>query len=169
MHIDTPIGPLSFETAANGLVRIVWGRLASPTENPSHELSREVAAQLGAYFKGRLTQFDLPLAPAGTPFQARVWQAVAAIPFGKTARYGDIATDIGSGPRAVGNACGRNPIPIVIPCHRIVAAGRKPGGYSGHRGLTTKTWLLDHERNRVPEQPSETPFYVKHSHHSIGS
>ena len=105
---------------------------------------RRARAQLDAYFDGELTAFDLPLAPAGTAYQRRVWQALCAIPYGETRCYGDIARLAGGSARSVGQANGRNPIPIIIPCHRVVAAGHL-GGYSGGDGIATKRALLDLE------------------------
>ena len=97
--------------------------------------------QLDAYFAGHLTRFDLPLAPSGSPFEVGVWTAMAEIPYGETRVYGELAASVGSAPRAVGRACGRNPIPIVIPCHRVLAKAGL-GGYSGSGGLATKRHLL---------------------------
>jgi methylated-DNA-[protein]-cysteine S-methyltransferase len=93
-------------------------------------------------------EFGLPLAPAGTHFQRRVWARIAAIPSGQTLSYGEVAAAIGSGPRAVGNACGANPYPIVVPCHRVVAANHGLGGFARNSGgflLDIKKWLLRHE------------------------
>ena len=103
------------------------------------------AEQTRAYFAGRLFRFDLPLDFQGTPFQVRVWQELARIPFGGTRSYGDIAELIGhpSAFRAVGNANGRNNLPVFVPCHRVLAAGGKLGGFTGGIGL--KQRLLDHE------------------------
>ena len=89
--------------------------------------------------------FDLPLAPEGTAFQKRVYAAMQRIPFGGMRSYGELAAELGSAARAVGGACGSNPLPIVIPCHRVVAAGGGLGGFSGGAGASTKTWLLHHE------------------------
>ena len=89
----------------------------------------------------RCSDFDLPLAPAGTAFEGRVWAAMQAIPYGETRCYGDLAEATGSAPRAVGRACGKNPIPIVVPCHRVLAKTGL-GGYSGDGGLVTKQRLL---------------------------
>jgi methylated-DNA-[protein]-cysteine S-methyltransferase len=114
-------------------------------------------AQLDAYFAGELTDFDLPLAPAGTAFQMRVWEALLQIPYGTTATYGEIAARIGqpTAMRAVGLANGRNPLAIVIPCHRVIGAGGGLTGYGG--GLDRKRWLLDLEArvptNRAPSTP----------------
>jgi len=103
-------------------------------------------AQLDEYFAGRRTGFDLPLAPAGTGFQQRVWHALCEIPYGDTTSYGALARQLGSpdASRAVGLANGRNPIAIVIPCHRVIGADGSLTGYGG--GLDRKRWLLDHER-----------------------
>ena len=109
------------------------------------------AAQLGEWFDGRRERFDLPLAPIGTDFQRRVWAALEDVPYGATATYGDIARAIGqpTATRAVGAANGRNPIPIVVPCHRVVGADGSLTGYSGGSGLTTKRWLLGFERGET--------------------
>ncbi|MDD5296937.1 MAG: methylated-DNA--[protein]-cysteine S-methyltransferase [Rhodocyclaceae bacterium] len=107
----------------------------------------EVARQLTAYGADPDHRFDLPVAPAGTEFRRRVWAAIAAIPRGKTRTYGELARELGSSPRAVGQACGDNPYPLVVPCHRVVASGG-PGGFAHARdGLLPdiKRWLLRHE------------------------
>jgi len=108
-------------------------------------LLNETVAQIEAYFSGRLQNFDLPLAPQGTDFQQRVWQALRQIPFGKTASYQDIARAVGNpkAVRAVGGANHHNPIAIIIPCHRVIGADGKLTGYGG--GLWRKEWLLRHE------------------------
>jgi methylated-DNA-[protein]-cysteine S-methyltransferase len=112
-------------------------------------LLRRARDQLEAYFDDELTVFDLPLAPAGTPYQRRVWRALCAIPYGETRTYLDIARDAGGSARSVGQANGRNPIPIMIPCHRVVATTHL-GGYSGGEGLATKRWLLALEARAQP-------------------
>lgn len=117
---------------------------------PKSLLAKETVRQLRAWLKDSRHEFSLPLAPQGTPFQRKVWSAIAAIPAGKTKQYGEIAASIGSGPRAVGNACGANHYPVVIPCHRVVAAGGGLGGFGRQRGdflLDVKRWLLAHERS----------------------
>lgn len=115
---------------------------------PETPLAHETVRQLRAYLADPRFVFGLPLAPAGTPFQRRVWAGVAAVPAGSTRSYGDLAQAVGSGPRAVGNACGANPYPVVVPCHRIVASGGGMGGFARQRGgflLDVKRWLLRHE------------------------
>ena len=143
LSISSPVGYLVLEEAEGALVTIRWlagGDDVDPIANDSALLA-EAARQLDAYFAGKLTDFDLPLRPAGSAFEQRVWQRMQAIPYGKTRSYGELAAGIGSAARAVGGACGRNPIPIVIPCHRVLAKTGL-GGYSGAGGLKTKQTLL---------------------------
>lgn len=114
---------------------------------PQGLLAKEAVRQLRAYIKDPGFVFGLPLAPAGTGFQRRVWSGISAIPSGSTLTYGALAQSLGSAPRAVGNACGANPYPLVVPCHRVVAA-HGLGGFARQRGgflLDVKRWLLAHE------------------------
>ena len=144
--IDSPVGRLAISATDNAIVAIGWGEWQDGEVTP---LLAEARHQLQAYFERRLTDFDLPLMPAGSAFEQLVWAAMRRIPHGQTRRYGELAMETGSAPRAVGRACGRNPIPIVIPCHRIVAhAGL--GGYSGGAGLETKRSLLALEGGPAP-------------------
>lgn len=106
----------------------------------------EAARQLAAYFDEKAMDFDLPLAPLASARGKALREAIAAIPPGETLSYGALARIAGSGPRAIGQACARNPFPIVIPCHRVIGSGGGIGHYSGGSGITTKRWLLDHER-----------------------
>jgi methylated-DNA-[protein]-cysteine S-methyltransferase len=138
LSIPSPTGPLTIDEIDDVIVAIRWADAPSSNGSP---LLAEAARQLAAYFDGRLCDFDLPLAPGGSPFAARVWSAMQKIPYGETRSYGDLAEAIGSAPRAVGGACGKNPIPIVIPCHRVLAKAGL-GGYSGAGGLATKRHLL---------------------------
>jgi methylated-DNA-[protein]-cysteine S-methyltransferase len=140
--VPTPLGPLILAEADGRITGLGWGASQRGTETA---LLREARRQLLAYFAGRLREFDLPLAPAGSPFQQRVWQAMQRIPYGQTRSYGELAHETDSGPRAVGYACGSNPIPIIVPCHRVLAAGKRIGGYSGGAGIATKRALLDLE------------------------
>jgi len=142
LSISSPVGPLTLEEQDDKIVAISWGK-ETPPGNGS-PLLEEAARQLQAYFDGKLSHFDLPLAPAGSPFEKRVWTAMQKIPYGETRCYGDLADTIHSAPRAVGGACGKNPIPIVIPCHRVLAKSGM-GGYSGQGGLDTKRTLLQLE------------------------
>lgn len=120
----------------------------TPVRDSSHDLVAAVRAQLQAYLRDPAHRFDLPIHLHGTPFRQRVWAALREIPLGETRSYGDIARQLGSSPRAVGQALGDNPLPIVIPCHRVVASNGL-GGFD-HRAagfaLDVKRWLLRHER-----------------------
>jgi methylated-DNA-[protein]-cysteine S-methyltransferase len=141
--IDSPVGRLTVFATEDAIVSIAWADI--PQSEPTAMLV-EARRQLEAYFERRLTEFDLPLMPAGSPFQRRVWAAMQQIPHGQTRSYGELAMEVGSAPRAIGGACGHNPIPIVIPCHRVL--GRNGlGGYSGGAGLATKRRLLELERS----------------------
>ena len=122
-----------------------------PEVAPKTPLAKDAVRQLRAWLADPAFEFGLPLAPAGTHFQRRVWARIAAIPSGQTLSYGEVAAAIGSGPRAVGNACGANPYPIVVPCHRVVAANHTLGGFGKNSGgflLDVKRWLLAHEHVR---------------------
>jgi methylated-DNA-[protein]-cysteine S-methyltransferase len=153
--IESPIGRLWITEFGGNVVRIAWtddqaGDLdAQPGETP---LLARAAEQLDHYFAGTRRDFDLPLAPPGTPFQRRVWTEMARIPFGATASYGTLARKTGSVARAVGGACGANPIPIVIPCHRVVGEGGALVGFSGGAGVETKRALLELE-GFTPREP----------------
>jgi methylated-DNA-[protein]-cysteine S-methyltransferase len=138
LAIDSPVGQLTITEADGAVVRIQWGDCGDGGKTP---LLAEAARQLDAFFEGRLREFDLPLRPQGSAFDHRVWAAMQQIPYGQTRRYGELAMAVGSAPRAIGGACGRNPIPIVVPCHRVLASGGF-GGYSGGQGLATKRALL---------------------------
>lgn len=140
--VDTAKGRYTITERNGAITRLAWG--AGENQGSSPVLER-AAAQLVEYFLGERRVFDLPLAPEGTAFQQRAWQALSAIPFGETRSYGELAARIDSVPRAVGGACGANPIPVIIPCHRVLAAQGRPGGYSGKGGLVTKGILLAHE------------------------
>lgn len=138
LSLHTPVGDLTVSQDGGAIVAIDWGWTDAQTETP---LLVEARHQLHDYFDGKRTTFALNLAPAGTAYQRRVWQALCDIPPGATRTYADIASAAGGSPRSVGGANGRNPIPIVIPCHRVVAT-TGIGGYSGGDGLPTKRFLL---------------------------
>lgn len=149
ISLNSPVGALTVFAFEDQIVALDWGFVEEVESTPVLD---EASRQLGAYFAGALDRFDLPLAPDGTDFQKTVWQAMCKIPMGKTATYKELATLAGS-PKAfqsVGTACGLNPIPILIPCHRVLATGDKPGGYSGHGGLETKRALLKIEGVNLP-------------------
>ena len=136
MH--TPVGDLSVAEHDGAIVSVEWGWARDQDRTA---LLNRAKDQLDAYFDGGLTDFDLPLSPDGSPYRQKVWAALLAIPYGATRTYLDIARVAGGSPRSVGGANAANPIPIFIPCHRVVATGG-PGGYSGGEGLPTKRWLL---------------------------
>jgi methylated-DNA-[protein]-cysteine S-methyltransferase len=138
LSLHTPIGDISVAEEDGAIVALDWGW---GSEQCRSSLLDRAEEQLQAYFDSELKQFDLPLAPAGTPYCLAVWKALCEIPYGETRSYQDIAAKIGGSARSVGQANGRNPIPLIIPCHRVVAA-RHIGGYSGGDGLPTKRWLL---------------------------
>jgi methylated-DNA-[protein]-cysteine S-methyltransferase len=138
LSLHTPVGDITVSEEDGAIVAIDWGWGRDQAETP---LLREAEAQLQAYFDGALTAFSLPLAPAGTPYRQRVWRALCEIPYGATRTYGELAASAGGSARSVGQANGSNPIPLIIPCHRVVA-GSHLGGYSGGDGLETKRWLL---------------------------
>lgn len=153
ISLVSPLGPLTLREERGALASLTWegpangfGRGAQPT-SPLLAAAKE---QLEAYFTGRLDRFDLPLAPAGTRFQRSVWELLAEVPYGATDSYGSLARRLRTAPRAVGAACARNPIPIVIPCHRVLGAGERLGGYSGRGGLETKRFLLRLEGTSAP-------------------
>ena len=147
--VASPVGALTLVGGDAGLSAIVWendrvGRvtLGAVTEDGAHPVLRRVEAQLADYFAGRRTVFDVPLAMVGTDFQKQVWDALRTIPFGETRSYGALATQIGNpkASRAVGAANGRNPISIIVPCHRAIGASGALTGFSG--GLEAKRILL---------------------------
>ena len=153
LSLKTPLGDMTlFEGAdAKGraaLVALEWGRAPGSSKTP---LLGRAERQLKDYFAGRRRAFDLPLAPAGTAFQKAVWREMARIPAGKTKTYGAIAEKLASGPRAVGTACGRNPLPILLPCHRVLGANGGLGGYTAPGGVETKAWLLALEAKKPPK------------------
>jgi methylated-DNA-[protein]-cysteine S-methyltransferase len=140
--VPSPLGPLTLTELDGAIARLDWGATRRGQET---KLLREARRQLQAYFAGKLRDFDLPLALGGSPFQQRVWRAMQRIPYGETRSYGELAHETDSGPRAVGTACGSNRIPIIVPCHRVLAAGKRIGGYSGGAGVETKRRLLEIE------------------------
>ena len=156
--LDSPLGPLTVVTEDAGLCGLYveqglrkalerQATLGSPSHPRNVPLLQAVAEQLAAYFRGELTEFDLKVTAAGTAFQQQVWAALRRIPYGETRSYGQVATEIGNpaASRAVGAANGRNPVSIVVPCHRVIGSTGRLTGYAG--GLTTKEQLLAHERS----------------------
>jgi len=147
--LKTPFGALGVCAENEAITEIRFLPPGTHALSPKTVLAQRACDQLAAYLADPAAGFDLPLRAAGTAFQRRVWRAIAAIPKGKTRTYGEIAQDLNSAPRAVGQACGRNPYPVVVPCHRVIAAGGGLGGFASARGgylLDAKRWLLAHER-----------------------
>ncbi|MEM8633332.1 MAG: methylated-DNA--[protein]-cysteine S-methyltransferase [Pseudomonadota bacterium] len=141
LSVDTQFGRLTLVEDEGAITAVRWNGTdaGAPTE-----LLKEAAQQLAEYDAGRRESFDLPLTVRGSAFQQDVCAAMRAIPFGETVTYGDIARDLGAMPQAVGQACGGNPIPIIIPCHRVMGA-KGLTGFSGAGGIETKVALLRHE------------------------
>jgi methylated-DNA-[protein]-cysteine S-methyltransferase len=152
LSLHTPVGDLSVAEVDGAIVAVEWGWGRDQDETT---LLRRAREQLHAYFDTALTDFDLPLTPEGSPYRQSVWRALLAIPYGAVRTYLDIAHAAGGSPRSVGGANGANPIPIIIPCHRVVATNGI-GGYSGGDGLPTKRALLTLE-NPCWEIPSREP------------
>lgn len=140
------IGPIFVTARDAALTGLTIGKAGG--DDRSDAIIGEALAQLDAWFAGRLVDFDLPLDPLTTPRGEAHRAAMIAIPYGETQSYGEIARHIASSPRAVGQACRRNPLPIIVPCHRVLAAGGAIGHYSAGDGVPTKAWLLQHERQR---------------------
>lgn len=148
LSVPSPVGTLTLFADEDALNVVEWGR---GPEAPTNPLLTEAAAQLNAYFDGKLQAFDLPLNPSGTDFQRSVWFEFAGIPYGRVKTYGEIARILSSHARAVGMACGANPIPIILPCHRVVGRDGKMTGFSGGAGVETKIQLLTLEGAHQPE------------------
>ncbi len=147
--VPTPVGFLGIRLSGGQLVGIDFAPPSTSVDAAPDRIAHEVLDQLVHYFEDSAWRFDLSLAMRGTSFQRRVWQALCRIPSGSTRSYGELARELGSSARAVGGACRRNPIPIVVPCHRVIAADGGAGGFMGQRdgdALAIKMWLLDHER-----------------------
>ena len=144
LSFNSPIGPLTIHEQRGAITNLSWKR---QTNRDVSSLLIETEKQVQEYLNGTRTKFDLPKKPHGSEFQLRVWQEIAKIPYGRTASYGDLALKVSSFARAVGTACGKNPIPIIIPCHRIIAKTGHLTGYSGGGGLDTKRFLLKLETN----------------------
>jgi methylated-DNA-[protein]-cysteine S-methyltransferase len=145
--LRTPFALLGIRAGEDELAEIVLLGRDGEALAPRSRLAERACVQIGRYVEDPQFRFDLRLAPRGTPFQRRVWEKIAAIGPGRTRSYGELARELSSAPRAVGQACGANPLPLVVPCHRVLAAGGI-GGFAHHRGgfhLSVKRWLLAHE------------------------
>ncbi len=136
--LDSLVGPLTVREELGQITGLSWDARATSAESA---LLQDAVAQIQAYFARDLKRFDLPLAPRGSPFQQAFYQALIDIPYGETRTYGDLASELGVSAQAIGQACGANPIPILIPCHRVLAADGL-GGFSGAGGVEAKVALL---------------------------
>ena len=152
--IDSPVGKLKLVASDDGLVAVLWEndnprrvRLGESLEDESHPILMETQRQLDEYFAGKRNNFSVPLDMRGTRFQKDVWAALRAIPFGETRSYGQLAKQLGNprASRAVGAANGKNPLSIIVPCHRVIGSDGQLTGFAG--GLNTKTHLLKLEQN----------------------
>jgi methylated-DNA-[protein]-cysteine S-methyltransferase len=146
LSLHTPVGDLTVSEHDGAVVAVDWGWGRDQQESELLRLARD---QLYHYFDGELRSFELPLAPAGTPYRQGVWAALRTIPYGATRSYRELAQVAGGSARSIGQASGANPIPIIIPCHRVLATG-DIGGYSGGDGPATKRWLLALEARSTP-------------------
>jgi methylated-DNA-[protein]-cysteine S-methyltransferase len=149
ISVDSPIGALRLHATDDALVAVYLPEQYAPgsvPEGAGHAVLERAREQLVQYFAGERRCFDLPVEPQGTAFQREVWSALRAIPFGATRSYAELAAALGrpSASRAVGGANGRNPVAIIVPCHRVIGADGSLTGYAG--GLARKEWLLRHER-----------------------
>ena len=153
--IDSPVGPLTIVASDDGLRAVLWPdddpervRLADSVDDPNHPVIAAARSQLGEYFAGERASFDVALDPVGTEFQRAAWDALRSIEYGTTLSYGEQAERMGDRrkARAVGAANGRNPISIIVPCHRVVGANGALTGFAG--GVDAKAWLLAHEREQ---------------------
>lgn len=144
--LQTEIGWIEVSADHDAITHLYW-RGTQPARLQSSALVKEAVKQLGAYFEKRLTQFDLPISADGTGFAKDVWDVMLSIPYGETLTYGEVATRLNAPAQAVGQACGQNPIAIVIPCHRIIGTNWL-GGYSSELGVNAKQYLLDLERGQ---------------------
>ncbi|WP_329019576.1 methylated-DNA--[protein]-cysteine S-methyltransferase [Micromonospora rifamycinica] len=144
--LDSPIGVFSVATDGAAVCGTHFGRVTSAEDEPGDELAGRAVAELRAYFAGELTEFTVPVTvPRGSEFERAVWREMTRIPYGETLTYGEVARRVGDpgAARAVGVACHRNPVPVIVPCHRIVGAGGKLVGFGG--GLPRKVTLLELE------------------------
>jgi methylated-DNA-[protein]-cysteine S-methyltransferase len=151
--MSTPIGDVTLVASDTGLRQVhLPGDEPPAVPDGDGPVLDEARRQLDEYFAGDRTEFELPLEPVGTPFQVMAWKALCSIPYGATISYGEQARRLGDArkARAVGAANGRNPLPIVVPCHRVVGSNGHLTGFGG--GLECKAWLLDHERDVLAER-----------------
>ncbi len=146
-YVQTPIGWIDVTADDSAVVQLHWHNRKPARAAGASPLLNEAARQIEAYVAGRLHDFDLPLKAEGSDLAKAVWAQMLAIPYGRTRTYGDVATQLNAPAQVVGQACGQNPIAVIIPCHRIVGASGL-GGYTSELGLRAKTFLLDLERGQ---------------------
>lgn len=160
-QVSTPIGPFVLVGVGGVVMHASWAATPPVDATRDDGALAEAAAEVVAYMKGERTQFTVPVAPAGTPFQQKVWAELREIPFGETVTYGGLAHHLRSpgGARAVGAAAGANPIPLLIPCHRVIGAKGELVGYAG--GTDVKNWLIHHERSRSPARQPMLPLGLR--------
>jgi methylated-DNA-[protein]-cysteine S-methyltransferase len=150
-RLRTPFATLGIRTAAGAVTGIEYLPSSERAQAPVNAIAERACRQLERYFADPQFRFTLPLAPAGSPFRRRVWDALSAIPVGESRTYGELARRLHTAPRAVGGACGANPIALVIPCHRVVGSQGSLGGFMGvtdGNPIAIKRWLLEHEGYR---------------------
>lgn len=148
--INAPFGAIGIQTTKGAIAKVVFLPPCFPKKVPESAVAKQATKQIQQYLKHPGFQFNLPTVQSGTNFQQRVWHAINAIPFGRTQSYGDLAHHLRSAPRAVGQACGANPCPLITPCHRVIRTSGALGGFSRQRDkqhfmLDVKRWLLAHE------------------------
>jgi len=150
-HYQSPLGKIVFITHQNCLTELYFGDSITFDKEPFHQ---KIMENLDHYFKHQLTEFHLPLAFEGTEFQKKVWNELLKIPYGHTRSYQDIAVRIGQpkASQAVGQACKKNPIGIIIPCHRVIGKNGQMTGYSGKKYIHLKEQLIEHEKNEVSKK-----------------
>ena len=150
-YVESPLGLIEFKASEKGITQLIFcGNQIAPIK--TNGLTKECSEQLKSYFAGKLTRFSLPIDINGTAFQKKVWRELAKIAFGKTLSYLEIAERLANpgAVRAVGNANGRNPLTLILPCHRVIGANGKLTGYAG--GTARKKWLLRHEGIRFKDE-----------------
>ncbi|MEL7258019.1 MAG: methylated-DNA--[protein]-cysteine S-methyltransferase [Pseudomonadota bacterium] len=144
-HVTTSLGHVRVTCEDGAVTRVRWGQIPPKIEDQEPDpVLADALSQIEAYFAGELTKFTVPVEVAGSAFQKQVCAAMQDVPFGETCTYGDLAKICEAPAQAIGAACGGNPIPIIIPCHRVLGANNL-GGFSGSGGIEDKVWLLRHE------------------------
>ena len=160
--LNSPVGPLTLVASDTGLQELRWGdvRPADASDTPDHPVLQQAIMQLAEYFEGERTAFDVPLDMQGTPFQKSVWDLLLSIPYGETTTYGEMAQTLGDSrkARAVGLANGKNPVSIIVPCHRVIGSSGALTGFAG--GLDTKAFLLRLERRVKPPVGAQADLFA---------